>query len=157
MGNAVSSSDSAEGNVNDDEIGEEDARVLPIAAAAAVSAIQRRTSSSKLPLHSVVVPRRLSQRQSAQPNPSRQRSNSFPGRTLEPLSRCRWSRWRSFLRWSESSSSGSATAACPHASHLPSACHLPAGTQCPQQHIAGCAVSARRPMCHGRPDGADAR
>ena len=63
MGNAVSSSDSAEGNVNDDEIGEEDARVLPIAAAAAaVSAIQRRTSSSKLPLHSVVVPRRLSQR-----------------------------------------------------------------------------------------------
>ena len=26
MGNAVSSSDSAEGNVNDDEIGEEDAR-----------------------------------------------------------------------------------------------------------------------------------
>ena len=61
MGNAVSSSDSAEDNVNDDEIGEEDARVLPIAAAA-VSAIQRRTSSSKLPLHSVVVPRRLSQR-----------------------------------------------------------------------------------------------
>ena len=42
MGNAVSSSDSAEGNVNDDEIGEEDARVLPIAAAAAVSAIQKK-------------------------------------------------------------------------------------------------------------------
>ena len=64
MGNAVSSSNSAEDNDNEiDEIGEEDARVLPIAAtAAAVSAVQRRTSSSKLPLHSVVVPRRLSQR-----------------------------------------------------------------------------------------------